>query len=83
MCSTFSSERSQTEEEEKQLDAIERREQDQVKEEKEKVPDIAALDKAWNAKVEEVHAKVLKVADMLAEEDAKMLLQAKLRTSSF
>ena len=69
---------SQAEEEEKQLDAIERREQEQVKEEKEKVPDIAALDKAWNTKVEEVHAKVLKVADMLAEEDAKMLLQAKL-----
>ena len=69
---------SQAEEEEKQLDAIERREQEQVKEEKEKVPDIAALDKAWNAKVEEVHAKVLKVADMLAEEDAEALLQAKL-----
>ena len=58
---------SQAEEEEKQLDAIERREQEQAEEEKEKVPDIAALDKAWNAKVEEVHTKVLKVAEMLAE----------------
>ena len=66
------------EEEEKQLDAIERREQEQAEEEKEKVPDIAALDKAWNAKVEEVHTKVLKVAEMLAEEDAEALLQAKL-----
>lgn len=69
---------SQAEEEEKQLDAIERREQEQAEEEKEKVPDIAALDKAWNAKVEEVHTKVLKVAEMLAEEDAEALLQAKL-----
>ena len=69
---------SQAEEEEKQLDAIERREQAEAEEEKEKIPDIAALDEAWNAKAEEVHAKILKVADMLAEEDAKMLLQAKL-----
>ena len=69
---------SQAEEEEKQLDAIERREQEQAEEETEKVPDIAALDKAWNAKVEEVHTKVLKVAEMLAEEDAGALLQAKL-----
>ena len=79
---------SRAEEEEKQLDAIERREQEQAEEEKEKVeqaeeekekvPDIAALDKAWNAKVEEVHTKVLKVAEMLAEEDAEALLQAKL-----
>ena len=69
---------SREEEEEKQLDAIERREQEQAEEEKKKVPDIAALDKAWNAKVEEVHTKVLKVAEMLAEEDAEALLQAKL-----
>ena len=69
---------SQAEEEEKQLDAIERREQEQVKEEKEKVPDIAALDEAWNAKAEEVHAKILKTAEMLTEEDAKVLLEAKL-----
>ena len=69
---------SRAEEEEKQLDAIERREEEQAKEEAQSIPDVAALDKAWNAKVEEVHTKVLKVADMLAEEDAKMLLQAKL-----
>lgn len=36
------------------------------------------LSKAENAKVEEVHTKVLKVAEMLAEEDAEALLQAKL-----
>ena len=65
---------SRAEEVEKQLDAIERREREQEKEEKTKVSDIAALDKAWNAKVEEVHTKVLK----LAEEDAEALLQAKL-----
>ena len=69
---------SQAEEEERQLDAIERREQEQSDEKKENVPDIAALDKIWNAKVEEVPAKVLKVAEMLAEEDAEALLQAKL-----
>ena len=43
-----------------------------------KQSDIAALDKAWNVKAEEIHAKVLKVAEMLAEEDAKALLQSKL-----
>ena len=69
---------SRAEEEEKQLDVIERREREQAEEEKEKASDIAALDKAWNVKAEEIHAKVLKVAEMLAEEDAKALLQSKL-----
>ena len=69
---------SQAEEEEKQLDAIERREEEQAKEEAESIPDIAALDEAWNAKAEEVHAKILKTAEMLTEEDAKVLLEAKL-----
>ena len=64
--------------EEKQLDAIERREEEQAKEEAQSIPDVAALDKAWKEKVEEVHTKVLKVAEMLAEEDAEALLQAKL-----
>ena len=66
------------EEEEKQLDAIERREEEQAKEEAESIPDVAALDEAWNAKAEEVHAKILKTAEMLTEEDAKVLLEAKL-----
>lgn len=36
------------------------------------------MDKLWNAKVEEVHTKILKAATMLAEEDAKTLMEAKL-----
>lgn len=69
---------SRKEEEEKQLDAIERREEEQAQKEKEKMPDFAALDKAWNDKVKEVHEKVLKVAQMLADEDAKALMETKL-----
>lgn len=69
---------SQKEEEEKQLEAIERREEEQAQEEKEKIQDFAALDEAWKKKVDEVHAKILKAATMLAEEDAKVLVEAKL-----
>ena len=69
---------SQKEEEEKQLDAIERREEEQAHEEKEKVPDFVALDKAWNDKVKEVHEKILRVAQMLADEDAKALMETRL-----
>lgn len=69
---------SRKEEEEKQLDAIERREEEQAQEEKEKMPDFAALDKAWNDKVKEVHDKILKVAQMLADEDAKALMETRL-----
>lgn len=69
---------SQKEEEEKQLDAIERREEEQAQEEKEKIPDFAALDKAWNDKVKEVHERILRVAQMLADEDAKALMETKL-----
>lgn len=69
---------SRKEEEEKQLDAIERREEEQAQKEKEKMPDFAALDKAWNDKVKEVHEKILKVAQMLADEDAKALMETKL-----
>ena len=69
---------SQKEEEEKQLDAIERREEEQAQEEKEKMPDFSALDKAWNDKVKEVHEKILKVAQMLDEEDAQALMGTRL-----
>ena len=69
---------SQKEEEEKQLEAIDRREEEQAQEEKEKIQDFAALDEAWKKKVEEVHTKILKAATMLAEEDAKVLVEAKL-----
>ena len=71
MCSIFW-------EEEKQLEAIERREEEQAQEEKEKIQDFTALDEAWKKKVEEVHTKILKAASMLAEEDAKVLVEAKL-----
>ena len=70
---------SQVEEEEKQLDAIERREREQAEEEQKSVPDFDALDKAWKEKVDEVHKKVLKVASALGEEkDANALAEAKL-----
>ena len=70
---------SQAEEEEKQLDAIERREREQAEEEQKSVPDFEALDKAWKEKVEEIHKKVLKVASALGEEkDANALAEAKL-----
>ena len=70
---------SQAEEEEKQLDAIERREREQAEEEQKSVPDFDALDKAWKEKVDEVHKKVLKVASALDEEnDANALAEAKL-----
>ena len=41
------------------------------------MPDFVALDKAWNDKVKEVHEKVLKVAQMLADEDAKALMETR------
>ena len=70
---------SQAGEEEKQLDAIERREREQAEEEQKSLPDFDALDKAWKEKVEEIHKKVLKVASALGEEkDANALAEAKL-----
>ena len=69
---------SRKEEEEKQLDAIEKREEEEAKEEQKDAPDLAALDKAWNDKVREVHEKVLKIAKNLADEDAKALIETRL-----
>ena len=69
---------SRKEEEEKQLDAIEKREEEEAREEQKDAPDLAALDKAWNDKVREVHEKVLKVAKTLADEDAKALIETRL-----
>lgn len=69
---------SEKDEKEKQLDVIEKREEEEAREDQKNVPDFAALDKAWNDKVKEVHEKVLKVAQMLAEEDADALMKAKL-----
>ena len=69
---------SQAREEDKVLDALERREQEQVEEEKAKVVSVADLDKQWNAKVKEVHEKVFRAAEALSEEDATALIKAKL-----
>lgn len=67
---------SQTKEEDEQLDGIDKREQEQAAQKP--LIDIAELDKQWKAKVDEVHKKILKVAEYLVEEDAAALLKAKL-----
>ena len=67
---------SQTKEEDKALDAIDRREQEQEKQKP--IVDVADLDKQWKAKVDEVHKKIFKAAEALLEEDAAALLEAKL-----
>lgn len=67
---------SQAKEEDKALDAIDRREQEQAKQKP--IVDVADLDKQWKAKVDEVHKKILKVAEYLVEEEAAALLNAKL-----
>ncbi len=69
---------SQTQEEDKALEALERREQEQAAEEKKPPVNVADLDKQWDEKNKEVHEKIFKVAETLMEEDAKALLQAKL-----
>ncbi len=67
---------SQAKEEDKALDAIDRREQEQAKQKP--IVDVADLDKQWKGKVDEVHKKILKVAEYLVEEEAAALLKAKL-----
>ncbi len=69
---------SQAQEEDKALDALERREQEQAEEEEKQVVSLDELDKQWHAKKEEVKAKVFRAAEALMEEDAKALIQAKL-----
>lgn len=69
---------SQTKEEDAKLDGIDRREQEQAEAEKKPVVDVADLDKQWNAKLKEVHDKILKVAEALIYEDAEALTKAKL-----
>lgn len=69
---------SRAEQEEKQLDAIERREREQEEEEKKLSADFGELDKRWNTKAEEVHTKILKAATMLTDEDSAALMEAKL-----
>lgn len=65
-------------EEDKALEALERREREQAEAEKKPMLDIADLDRQWKAKVDEVHNKILKAAEALLEEDAAALLKAKL-----
>lgn len=67
---------SQTKEEDKQLDGIDKREREQAAQKL--LIDVADLDKQWKAKVDEVHKKILKAAEALLEEDATALLKAKL-----
>lgn len=67
---------SQTQEEDKQLDGIEKREREQAAEKP--LIDVADLDKQWKAKVDEVHKKILKAAETLLEEDAAALIKTKL-----
>lgn len=69
---------SYTKEEDKALDALERREQEQAEAERKQADSVADLDKQWKAKVDEVHNKILKAAEALLEEDAAALLKAKL-----
>lgn len=67
---------SQIQEEDEQLDGIDKREQEQA--EQKPLIDVADLDKQWNAKVKEVHEKVFRAAEALLEEDAAALLKTKL-----
>ena len=65
-------------EEDKALDALERREQEQAEAERKQADSVADLDKQWKAKVDEVHKKILKAAETLLEEDAAALIKTKL-----
>lgn len=69
---------SYTKEEDKALDALERREQEQAEAERKQADSVADLDKQWKAKVDEVHKKILKAAETLLEEDAAALIKTKL-----
>lgn len=68
----------QVTEEERQLDLIEQMEQEQLAEENKTKPNVGELDKQWDAKVDEVHKKVLEAAKYLIEEHATALVKAKL-----
>ena len=72
----------QAKEEEKILEGIERREQEEVAQEvldkEQEAERLKKLDEEWDRIVEEIHVKVLKICEVLAEEDAIALKQAKL-----
>ncbi|MCH5151049.1 MAG: type IV secretory system conjugative DNA transfer family protein [Clostridiales bacterium] len=74
---------SRVKEEERLLDAIERREQEEAEQEGRKriaeVERLKKLDEQWDKQVEEIHIKVLKYCrDLLEEEDSKAVQTAKL-----
>lgn len=69
---------SQTKEEDAKLNGIERREQEQAEAEKKPTVNVADLDKQWKAKQDEVHEKILRVAEALVLEDAEALVKARL-----
>lgn len=60
------------------MDALERREQEQLDAEKKQAVSLVDLDKEWEAKNKEVHNKIFKAAEMLLEEDAAALIKTKL-----
>ena len=65
---------SQAEEEERQLIAIEQREQEETG----SAPNIAELDAAWSEQREAIRKKVSSAAAVLGDEDAQALVEAKL-----
>ena len=67
---------SRAQEENKQLDGIDRRDREQAAHKP--INNVLDLDKQWKAKVEEIHKKVFRAAETLLEEDAAALLKAKL-----
>lgn len=69
---------SQCKEEEKVLDGIEQRELDESQELEIHTKMLEELDREWKYRVEEIHKKVLKVCEVLIEDEAKALLNARL-----
>ena len=65
-------------EEDKKLDAIEKREQEEAEADKKKAVSVADLDKKWEARLKEVHDKIFRVAEALKEDEATALIAAKL-----
>lgn len=69
---------SQLTEEERQLEILERMEQEQFAEEQENKLSVEELDKLWDEKVQEVREKVIIAAEALMEEHATALVKAKM-----
>ena len=69
---------SQLTEEERQLEILERMEQEQFAEEQVNKLSVEELDKLWDEKVQEVREKVIIAAEALMEEHATALVKAKM-----